>query len=63
MERAKRIVLQAPFLEDFFQMYRERIAEGEMELGDSNTALLLSDIYQDKQSESYEDFDEDYYSD
>ncbi len=63
MERAKRIVLQAPFLEDFFQMYRERIAEGEMELGDSNTALLLSDIYQDKQSESYEDFDEDSYSD
>ena len=60
-ETAKRIALEAPSLEDFFRLYRERIESGEMELGDSNTALLLSDIYDESKQGNYEDFDESYF--
>lgn len=63
MEGAKRIVLQAPSLADFFQTYRERIAEGDLVLGDRDTTLLLSDIYQGREAETYQDYDEDYNSD
>ena len=60
-ENAKRIALQAPSLEEFFKLYREQVENGEVELEDSNAALLLSDIYDETRQNSYEDFDESYF--
>ncbi len=59
-ETAKRIALEAGSIEDFFKLYRERIESGDTELSDSNTSLLLSDIYEEERAKRYDNLD-DYY--
>ena len=60
VETAKRIALQAPSLEEFFRLYREQVENGDAEVSDLDTQMILSNLYR---GEHLTDYSEDYYSD